>query len=158
MDANAKSGVDVAKKVIEKNGNGTGNEPHPLLLRIADTIKRLRAESGMSQRDLAAAAGISHAHLVFVEAVGPAISVVILYNIAQVFGVPVSIFFEDSDENTSLGPVLAKLASDLHRLDTELERQRDSVSVLLTGIHKRIEQLENQSPSRTPKTPKPRKK
>jgi hypothetical protein len=77
-----------------------------------------------------------------VEVGGPSMSVIMLCNIAKVFGVPISVFFDEGDEITSMGPVFAKLAADLHRADEVLESQRDTISKLLRDLEDRLEKLE----------------
>lgn len=134
----------MARKVVELSESET-LEREQFLERIGQVIKKLRIASGMTQRELALASGMSQVHFVLVEAGGPAISVVLLYNIAKVLGVPMSIFFEDDNANTSIPPVLVKLAVDLRRMDIAFEAKSDSFSKLVAQFEKLLEEFETKN-------------
>lgn len=130
------------KKSKDEESGGAVSDRNPILVKIGNKIRELRATANLSQRQLAEAAGLSPPHMTLLEAGGPNISVITLCTIAQVLGVSPAVFFDDRDDPTSIGPVFAKLAADLHRADEVLENQRDTLSKILRDLEYRLDQID----------------
>jgi transcriptional regulator with XRE-family HTH domain len=107
---------------------------------IGRQVRKLRTVANLSQRQLAEAAKVSHPYIVTVESGIPNVSVSMLAKLARVIGVPVTAFFEDIEQQGDpIDPVLARLASELHRIANSLDSRRDAIGSLLQDLEQAIE-------------------
>ena len=72
------------------------NDNHPV--NVGESLRRLRAESGMSMRALAKSSGLSANALSMIERGRTSPSVSTLYKLAEALGVPVTAFFGTPEE------------------------------------------------------------
>jgi len=76
-------------------------EPQEVDLHVGERMRLLRAERGMSQSELAAAAGVTYQQLQKYEWGRNRVSASRLYAISQILGADVSYFFEGLDDSQS---------------------------------------------------------
>lgn len=79
---------------------------------VAKTLSRLRKENGLTLRELSERSGLSESFLSKVENRKTAITISSLNRLAEVFALPIGVFFESPDENSKLvilGPESGKV-------------------------------------------------
>jgi transcriptional regulator with XRE-family HTH domain len=112
---------------------------NPRLAALGQRIRRLREEADMTQRDMAAAIGVSQAYINVMESGVSNLGYMTLVNIADALGVPISALVEDEEEagRNPMDPVFARIARDLERLLVALETRRDNIMELLDRLKRR---------------------
>ncbi len=86
----------VTKRQLSR-GRMPDGQPNPLDIHIGGRLRLRRTFLGITQKDLAALAGISHQQIQQYEIGGNRISAQRLWIFARLLGVPVSFFFEDME-------------------------------------------------------------
>ena len=95
----------ISKKEIlgkEATGRGTGR-PNPVDVQVGARLRLRRTLLGMSQEKLGAAMGLTFQQVQKYERGSNRIGASRLFEISRILAVPVSYFFEDSDEKPALG-------------------------------------------------------
>ncbi len=119
----------------------------PVLVALGIRVRELRKSSGLSLREFAASAGMSHPYVVTIEAGGANVSISVLAKIAKVLGVSITSFFEEKNPTGSaFDPVLSKIAAELRQVRQELQSRGDTIGAILDDLESRLEKV-NDKPS-----------
>ncbi len=105
------------------------------LKEIGDTIKKIRREKGMKLKEVAEKTGLSNGFLSQVENGQAQISLVNLWRIAGILGVPLAVFFAELDKQT-----LDIVRKD-ERKHLKLPKSNVSYSLLSPDMSRKIEML-----------------
>ncbi len=105
------------------------------LKEIGDTIKNIRRERGMKLKEVAAKTGLSNGFLSQVENGQAQISLMNLWKISGVLGVPLAVFFADLDKQTM------DIVRKDERKHLKLPKSNVSYSLLSPDMSRKIEML-----------------
>jgi transcriptional regulator with XRE-family HTH domain len=121
-----------------KSGNGEKIVRDPLLVAIGARIKQIRADIGMTQKDLGDRAGVSPAYIYMVETGGQNITITVMVRLARALGTSIEELLAGSAERVA--PTEASIANYTRILETLIDliskarKQDEEVVTKLLGV------------------------
>jgi transcriptional regulator with XRE-family HTH domain len=118
--------------VVRSRSDEDNDEAKALRKALGRRIAKLRMSRGVSQRQFADLADVSHASYGLLEAGHANVTLMLLDRVAKAMGVPLVSLFEDTPAQTTTGMegLLVKLLGELVRLRRESEVRRDDFARL----------------------------
>jgi transcriptional regulator with XRE-family HTH domain len=118
--------------VVRRRSDEDNDESKALRKALGRRIAKLRMLRGVSQRQFADLADVSHASYGLLEAGHANVTLMLLDRVAKAMGVPLISLFEDTPAQTTTGMegLLVRLLGELVRLRRESEVRRDDFARL----------------------------
>jgi transcriptional regulator with XRE-family HTH domain len=119
--------------VVRQRSDEDNDEAQALRKAVGRRTAKLRATRGVSQRQFADLADVSHASYALLEAGHANVTLTLLHRVAKAMGVPIVSLFEDTPAETTTGmeSLLVRLLGELVKLRQEAEVRRDDYGRLV---------------------------
>ena len=119
--------------VVRQRSDEDNDEAKALRKALGRRVAKLRASRGVSQRQFADLADVSHASYGLLEAGHANVTLTLLHRVAKAMGVPIVSLFEDTPAETTTGMegLLVRLLGELVKLRQESEVRRDDYARLV---------------------------
>jgi|ERR1700691_4433890 transcriptional regulator with XRE-family HTH domain len=119
--------------VVRRRSDEDNDESKALRKALGRRVAKLRMSRGVSQRQFADLADVSHASYGLLEAGHANATITLLDRVAKAMGVPLVSLFEDTPAQTTTGMegLLVRLLSELVKLRQESEVRRDDFGRLI---------------------------
>jgi len=130
---------------MTRKGNGNQDTPEAMeiLVAVGSKIKEYRELSGLSQREMGAAAGLTQAYVYLLETGGQNVSLVVLARVAQVLGVSLEALLQGVGKGpVAEGPLFKGLSGEVEKLSALIQSRSKRENEVLDRLESLLKAYE----------------